>query len=69
MAEGLQTSAQDDGLDAATSTVLRAGASGLKKEASQSAKSTIEKATKPFKTNIKSRASQTINRLRDVLGV
>ena len=67
--EGLQTLAQGQGLDAAAGTVLRAGVSRVKRKASNSAKSTVEKAAKRVKTGIKSRVRQTTNRVQDILSV
>ena len=69
MAEGLQILAQDQGLDAAAGTVLRAATSWLKRKASQSARSTVGKAAKRGMSSIKSRVPQTTNHVRDVLGV
>ena len=43
VAEGLESLAQGKALDAAAGTVLRAGVSGLKRKASQSVRSTMQK--------------------------
>ena len=69
VAEGLQSLAQGKALDAAAGTVLRAGVSGLKRKASQSVRSTMQKTAKRARNNIKSKVRQTTNHVRDVLGV
>ena len=69
LAEGLESLAQGKALDAAAGTVLRAGVSGLKRKASQSVRSTMQKTTKRARNNIKSKVRQTTNHVRDVLGV
>ena len=69
VAEGLQSLAQGKALDAAAGTVLRAGVSGLKRKASQSVRSTMQKSAKSAKNSIKSKVRQTTNHVRDVLGV
>ena len=69
VAEGLQSLAQGKALDAAAGTVLRAGVSGLKRKASQSVTSSMQKTAKRAKNSIKSKVRQTTNHVRDVLGV
>lgn len=67
MVKGLDVLTQGHGLRAASHVVLHTGAKGIKRKASYSAKSAMQKVVKRARTVVASKVHQTTNRMRDIL--